>query len=483
MRRQHLLKILSYSAKNVWLLIFPLIRGLLSIKLGDAQAFLDWLKGAWFDILTVVLIIFTGYIRWFFSYYIVKEDAIVLKNGVFIKTSKTIPIQKISSITEEHSFFLKPFKATKLIINTCAGTLDNDLSILVNYCDLHYIRRSLNSDDTDTLDENGNTNVTFYYKPKFWSTFFFSFIFSSTLSGAIYIFVFLFKTGSILEQFFQRSVLDEFNMVTENVSQMLMLNVSPIFVSLSLIIAVSWLISFITNVIRYTNFKLKRKPDAVYIRTGVLTERFYKIVPNMVNYVDLCQNFITKLFRYVSINVNCSGYGSTHKEIPVFIPIMSKKHCQQTISAIMPNVKVNNSQYKPKITTFWRYIYPAVFLCGGIALAYYISIYYFPTLTDLIKYIAIMSEIPSIWYLIVRIMALFTSGFSLKEDLLCIRYAKRFTFHTILVAESNITKVCITQTIFQSFSDTYDITFYLNSEQSQLHRVKGLNRSAIEVFL
>ena len=105
MRRQHLLKILSYSAKNVWLLIFPLIRGLLSIKLGDAQAFLDWLKGAWFDILTVVLIIFTGYIRWFFSYYIVKEDAIMLKNGVFIKTSRLFLYKRYPLLQKNIPFF------------------------------------------------------------------------------------------------------------------------------------------------------------------------------------------------------------------------------------------------------------------------------------------------------------------------------------------------------------------------------------------
>ena len=76
MKRQHPLKILSYSAKNLWLLIFPLIRGILSIRIGDIQALVDWFAGAWFDILTLLIILLTGYVRWQFSRFNVKDNSI-----------------------------------------------------------------------------------------------------------------------------------------------------------------------------------------------------------------------------------------------------------------------------------------------------------------------------------------------------------------------------------------------------------------------
>lgn len=478
MKRQHPLKILSYSAKNLWLLIFPLIRGILSIRIGDIQALVDWFAGAWFDILTLLIILLTGYIRWQFSRFNVKDNSIIFLNGVIVRTRKIIPLNSISSVTEEKNFFLRPFKATILLVNTRAGTLDKDLSLLVTEKTLHWLRNAINTNDVTT-----DNSKSFEYKPNFWHTFFFSFIFSSTLTGAIYIFVFLFKAGSIVEQFLQRSVIDEFNMVTETVTEKLMLNVSPIFVGLSLIIAFSWILSFITNIIRYTNFNIKKNSHGVFIRTGVLTKRRYKICENMVNYIDLCQSFWTKIFKFVSINVNCSGYGSTNEEIPVFIPIMSRKNCQNTVSAIMPNMKIYPNNYKPRWTNLWRYTYKAIIPCVLVGIIYLLGIYFLPSATSVIRFITLMLELPLIWYLIISIISLFTTGFSLKDNQLCIRYSKGFSFHTILVSDIKIAKVSITQTIFQKYSDTYNITFYLTTEQSQRHKVMGMPRSAIEPFI
>ncbi len=478
MRLQHPLKILSYSAKNLWLLIFPLIRGLLSIRLGDTQAFIAWLQGAWFDLLTLVVIILMGYIRWNFSQYTIADNSLIFLNGVIVKTRTVIPLKNVSSITEEKLIYLRPFKATRLFVDTRAGAINSDLTLLVTKKDLLYLRKSLANDDVTI-----NSEKSFEYKPHFWHTFFFSFVFSNTLSGAVYIFIFLFKSGSILEQFLERSVIDEFNIVTENITDMLMLNVSPIFVGLALIIAFSWLLSFITNIVRYTKFKIVKNPKGVFISTGVFNKHRYKIYENMVNYADLCQSLITKVFKFVSINVNCSGYGSKNEEIPVFIPIMSRKYCQETISAIMPNMNIYPNNYKPKLTNFWRYTYKAIIPYALLTVAYFTAVHYFPSAKNMIKFLTLMIEIPIVWYLIVSIISLFTTGFSLKDNQLCIRYSRGYTFHTILVSDVKVAKVTITQTIFQKYSGTYNLIFYLTTEQSQGHKVMGMPKSAIEPFI
>ncbi|MGN1411271.1 MAG: PH domain-containing protein [Oscillospiraceae bacterium] len=475
MKHQHPLKILFYSSKNLWLLIFPLIRGLLSISFGDVVALYDWFSGAWFDLLIVFIILFIGYVRWQFSCFKISDDCIVFLNGVFIKTRKIIPLKNISSITEERTFYLRPFKATKLLVNTRAGTLDKDLLLLVNDKDLSTLRRSFKSDFQSYSEKN-----QFDYKPKFWHTLFFSFVFSSTLSGAIYIFVFFFHTGDVLEQFLQHSVIDEFNTVTENVSKILMLNVSPIFVSISLLIAFSWLMSFIRNVLRYTKFRIRKNSFGVFINTGIFTKRNYKIVSERVNYLDLKQNFITKIFKFTSINVDCSGYGYKKDEIPVFIPIMSRKNSQKTISALMPTMKIYPNNYKPRWTNLWRYTYKAVLLIVGFFILYFILNYFFPNAKSIIDFIIIMAEIPSVWYLIISVISLFTTGFSLVDNQLCIRYSRGFSFHTILVSDIKLAKISVTQTIFQKFSETYNISFYITTEKKQKHKVMGISKSAIK---
>ena len=116
-------------------------------------------------------------------------------------------------------------------------------------------------------------------------------------------------------------------------------------------------------------------------------------------------------------------------------------------------------------------------------MVYLVGIYFLPSATSVIRFITLMLELPLIWYLIISIISLFTTGFSLKDNQLCIRYSKGFSFHTILVSDIKIAKVSITQTIFQKYSDTYNITFYLTTEQSQGHKVMGMPRSAIEPFI
>ena len=53
--REHPIKILRYSAKNLWLLIFPLLRSLRFYPF-SFQNLIDWGAGVWFDLLVALLI-------------------------------------------------------------------------------------------------------------------------------------------------------------------------------------------------------------------------------------------------------------------------------------------------------------------------------------------------------------------------------------------------------------------------------------------
>ena len=52
--REHPIKILRYSAKNLWLLIFPLLRSLRFYPF-SFQNLIDWGAGVWFDLLVALL--------------------------------------------------------------------------------------------------------------------------------------------------------------------------------------------------------------------------------------------------------------------------------------------------------------------------------------------------------------------------------------------------------------------------------------------
>ena len=114
MYHEHPLKIIKNAAKNIWLLVFPLLRGIRTFTL-DFNAFYTWIKGAWFDILVILFILGFGYFRWLFTWFRFEKNNVCLISGIFVNKEIIIPYKNISAVTAEHSFFLRPFKAIPVL--------------------------------------------------------------------------------------------------------------------------------------------------------------------------------------------------------------------------------------------------------------------------------------------------------------------------------------------------------------------------------
>ena len=119
MRRQHPIAILRLITKNFWLLIIPLIRGLIALRFD----FYDWVQGAYLDIIVIVVILFSAILRWFFIKYEVGEKNFIYKSGVIVKSSFEIPYTALSAVTTERTFWIRPFHAVKIFLDTDGHSL------------------------------------------------------------------------------------------------------------------------------------------------------------------------------------------------------------------------------------------------------------------------------------------------------------------------------------------------------------------------
>jgi membrane protein YdbS with pleckstrin-like domain len=132
MCREHPLKILKYSVKNIWLLIFPLLRGIYTYHF-DKNWFYSWVQGAWFDIAVLGAIIIFGFTRWAFSRIDFTADELVHRDGVFVRVNTYIPFRNISSVTVERPIYMAPFGAMRFRCDTRAGIFKTvDLKLLVS---------------------------------------------------------------------------------------------------------------------------------------------------------------------------------------------------------------------------------------------------------------------------------------------------------------------------------------------------------------
>ena len=151
---EHPIKILRYSAKNLWLLIFPLLRSLRFYPF-SLQNFVEWGAGAWFDLLVALLILGFGALRWYCCSY--RFDAVSIRaySGVFVRQETVIPCARITATVEEHPFYLRPFHAVRLQVDTAAGAIpEADMRLMLRVRDLHQLRKNvplLQNDSQDTV--------------------------------------------------------------------------------------------------------------------------------------------------------------------------------------------------------------------------------------------------------------------------------------------------------------------------------------------
>lgn len=457
MYHEHPLRILRYSVRNIWLLVFPLVRGIRAATL-DVDRLYSWIKGAWFDILFLGAILVFGYIRWYFSWISVADSALTHTEGVLVKLKKYIPYENISTVTSEYSFYLRPFGGIRLYCSTGAGKFGkSDMTLMITKS-VHERISGAFSDKTETENELYTHNTAMM------SVLLFSVFFSSSFSGAVYIAALFFKGGDILRDMISIP-LSRITEETARLTDRLIVKVPSAAAAVGAFFLATWFVSFVLNFVRYSGFILKCGSTTAEIECGAFTRRRFRINVNHVTYTDLRQNLIMKIFRAVAVNVSCAGYGSLKKSFPVLLPMKKEENLLCTKENI----------FRPSLKSFWQYIWLPAIAAIAIVPASYILERTFPTYSAFSHFVIIMTEIPALWMIAVKITALLTSGISVSGDKIVVRYSAGIGFHTIIAERSRLVKYEITQTPFQRISKKCTVSFSFNGAEGNRHYVKAIS--------
>lgn len=466
MYHEHPIKILKYSSKNIWLLIFPLFRNIKNFHI-SSDFFYNWIRGAWFDILIVGLIVIFGMLKWHFSEIIIGDNSIIHTNGLFIKVKTVIPYRNISSLTFERPFYLTPFRAIRFRCDTSSGIFNSaDMKLTIN-------ERVYSSICKQIPNIKCNDHSNGLPKPTAISIILFSMFFSSGLSGAIYMAAFFFKGGDIARKIISE-YLKKISAGTEMITGSHLIKISNAAFGIGIFFIGAWFISFIINIQRYSRYNVNMDDKCLKLSYGVITRRDYHITSVHINYTDLRQNLIMKLFRAITVHISCSGYGSG-RNLPVLLPVKKEKKMSRELEA-MGILSGASSEFCPKgIKNLWQYTWMPV-LCALLSFPLHKIISGFiPELYELTLFAAIMAEVPSIWFIAVKIGAFITSGISLYDDKIMVRCNKLNTFHTVIADRRKLIQFEIEQTIFQRRRKACSIIFYFEGEKHKRYKVKGIS--------
>ncbi len=428
MRREHPVRILRYSIRNIWLLLFPLIRSIRHLQF-TPDAFLRWVRGAWFDLFILLCILLIGWLRWRFRLYSVDSDGIRIREGIFLRSETCLPVSAISALTMRTPLWCRAFRAVYIHADTTASPRRG-------------IRLLLRREDAESFRQMQQHGEKKPLHVRTWRILLFSAIFSSSLSGAVYAAAFWFQGGRLSREIFAELRLPEqIGMIAEEAARKLS-GVPPIGVTLAIIVLSMWMLSLIANLLRYGKFVMTADTESIHVQSGILTKRSVRIRRQEVNCIDIRQNLVTRLCGIYSVGVSCTGYGG-HGIIPVCLPILTKEELRTTLPMLAEESEFPENQLKAPLSAWWGFVWMPVVTLAAVLSGAYVLGEWFPAAAELMGFLRLMFLLPVLWKLCIRIAALLTDGIAIADGRICLRCCRGVIFHTILADTDRITEVKI----------------------------------------
>ena len=455
-RREHPIRILRFSGKYLWLLIFPILRG--AYHFATTEDLFHWLRGTWIDLLVLLMILVFGWLLWFCRKFTIKDDQLCVTDGFLVKRKRYMPLRNLAAMTIEHPIFLRPLRVSYVSMDAASG--------LLNTADIRLVIRMQDEEIFLNAFPHMRTGKRhcFQHSGGIWRVLLFSLIFSSGFSSALYLALFWFQSGRIardlLEQF---QITERLNVFSEEVAARLM-GIPPTAVIIGMAILFLWSFSFLRNVLRYGGFEMQSDQRIVSIKSGLLTRRSFRLINRQINFIDMRQNLLTKLCRIFSVAVNIPGYGNQQGSIPVCMPILTVRELNDTVPMLFPSFRLTHRTLKPTKDSWYGYI--CIPLYTGLLTIPLFSFLkrLYPSFTDMFSFVQLMIYIPVVWKIIIQIVSFQTTGMSISDGRACVRYCAWTTFHTIIADTDTIVKVRIERMFWHYWTGKCHVVLYFQSE-------------------
>ncbi len=461
MLREHPLRIIRYSLRSIWLLVFPLLHSLL-------RSSTEGIRIESTDLFVLVLILGFGWLRWYTCTIRTERGDLCVQRGIFFRHSRFIPSQNLSALTLEYPLLLRSVGGVYLSADTASGIAGTtDLRLLLRKQDAQRLCRLL-----PAIRPHGRWG--FCQKVRPWRILLFSVIFSSSFSGAVYTATLWFQTARIIGRLPQQMGFPErFGELAMRLSLHLR-GVPPAAAAVGLLVFSTWFLSLVKNLMQYGCFQMETDRRMLFVRSGILTKRSFFLRSDRICYIDIRQNLLTKLCRIYSLAISCPGYGVKQGAIPVCLPILRHEELVRILPLLFPDAQLTRSTLRPRPGAFWSYLWmPLLAVCAVIPLLLFTG-QRFPAAQKLADFLLIMTLIPLLWKATVQLAALLTSGVSMTQTQICLRYCRGFVFHTIIAGTQNLAAVELRRNLFQRHFGKCDLIFYFHSEKPTRCRLRNV---------
>src|ERR687889_966163 len=300
-----------------------------------------------------------GILSWRATTYAVTGDSFRLRQGVFQKSERTIPLDHVQSVDTVQGVIQRLFGVVEVRIETAGGGAsepDASLSALDRPA-AQTLRREIEGSQRQKVEETEGPTVLRRLSTG-------DLLIAGATSGQIGVAFSLLAIGS---QFFDDFLSDDFvrRLIQTLAPDWLMLLL--IFVPVGLLVA--WLLAIAGTVLAYTGFTLSREGNFLYIKRGLLERREATIPLSRIQAIRISEGVLRQPFGLAALRVESAGYGENAGVSTMLFPLLPREEVDEFLTRAAPEFAVNPALESLPRRALRRYVFRATFLALIFAFA------------------------------------------------------------------------------------------------------------------
>ncbi|WP_028596325.1 PH domain-containing protein [Paenibacillus assamensis] len=347
--RQHLIRIVSYLYRAVRYTIIPYTLLLFNeIQAGTGEQ-PYWLYGVAAAIGTIVFL--WSVVAWWRDFYRIENQAIYLQNGVFTIIRRTIPIERIASLSMEQTWMDKLCGAVTIKLQTSDSFEEADVVLVLTNRNLQALLTALHSVKVlDLKIRTKNIQRTGVVQNKLlWAASPKDILMRSLSSNTFWMGVPLCVTllSYIVKWIKPQEPEEQVSVTTfiqnkmwEELLELNMLHVLFVVVGIFASSAfVCWLLSLVMMQIRYYNWIVVRKGHHIEIKYGGMERMVFSLQVSNIQSIRIKEHVLHRVFGYASVWIDSVGYAG-ERRAKILIPAIRRDRLLTVMHSLLPEFEL-----------------------------------------------------------------------------------------------------------------------------------------------
>jgi putative membrane protein len=310
-------------------------------------------------LVVAVLAALWGFLSWRATTYTVTGNSFRLRQGVFQKNERTIPLEHVQSVDTVQGIIQRAFGVVEVRIETAGGGAsepDASLAALDREA-AQTLRREIEGSKRERAEETTGPTILRRLSTR-------DLLLAGATSGQIGV------AFSVLAIGFQ--FLDDF--FPEDFVRRLVETLAPNWLMVVLILVpagvlLAWLLAIAGTVLAYSGFTLSREGTFLYIKRGLLERREATIPLSRIQAVRISEGLLRQPFGLASLRVESAGYGEDAGVSTTLFPLLPRNEVEELLAGAAPEFAGAPDIEPLPRRSLRRYVFRATFFYLIIAFA------------------------------------------------------------------------------------------------------------------